>query len=72
MSNVRIPEAFINLLRSRRFIAAAVSLLVMVLVVAVPQAQSPRKAAGVEPLEDGLVSIIVSVILALLEVPLVV
>jgi hypothetical protein len=63
MSNVRIPEALINLLRSRRFIAAVVGLLVMVLVVAVPQ---------LEPLEDGLVSIIVSIILALLEVPLVV
>jgi hypothetical protein len=63
MNNLRIPEAFTSLLRSRRFIAAVVSLLVMVLVVAVPQ---------LEPLEDGLVSIVVSVILALLEVPTVI
>ena len=63
MNELRIPEAFINLLRSRRFIAAVIGLLVMVLVVAVPQ---------LEPLEDGLVSIIVSVILALLDAPLVV
>jgi hypothetical protein len=63
MNNLRISEAFMSLLRSRRFIAAVVTLAVMVLVVAVPQ---------LEPLEEGLVNIIVSIILALLEAPLVV
>ena len=58
MNNLRIPEAFISLLRSRRFIVAAVSTLVMLLVVAVPQ---------LDLLEEGLVSLIVSVILALLD-----
>ena len=72
MNSLRIPEVFISLLRSRRFIAVGakspciatgVSALVMVLVVAIPQ---------LAPLEDGLVSVIVAVILTLLEVPMVI
>ena len=63
MNNLRIPGAFISLLRSRRFIAAVVSVVVMLLVVVVPD---------LEPLEEGLVSIIVNVILALLDAPAVV
>jgi hypothetical protein len=60
MSSLKIREAFINLMRSRRFVAAGVSVLVMLLVVAVPQ---------LEPLEDGLVSVIVNAILVLLGAP---
>ena len=63
MNDLKVPEAITSLLRSRRFVAAVMSLLVMLLVVAVPQ---------LEPLEEGLVSIIVKVILVLLEAPLVV
>jgi hypothetical protein len=60
MNELKIPEAFMGLLRSRRFVAAAVSMLVMLLVVAIPQ---------LEPLQDRLVNIVVSIILALLGAP---
>jgi hypothetical protein len=63
MKRLKIPESFTDMLRSRRFIAAGASILVMSLVVAVPE---------LEPLEDGLVSLMVNVIVALLDAPVVV